>query len=627
MARVKLSAMPDARREYTVDFPRLDGGLNTWELGYRLNANESPEMKNLWWKNGALCSRDGQVYLSEDVLGTAKSAYEGLYYDHAFFHIGDKLYSAYIPDRDVQAMWESGIKLKPLRDGVGEEAGTWFRFGDQLYYKNPGGYYAVSIDGQMITCGDVPAYTPVVQVDTDPVTAAGKAYQSENRLCAQKTVCYSTVPGVKEYCLPVQNIENVDRVVVDGVVWPAVQLVDGGRGYAVDLDRGVVTFSAEPPHHDPAQANTVSITYTKSDPEAYSSVMDCARAVVYGRDQNVCVVLAGCKAQPSAYFWCGKHDVMDPGYFPVEQYNLAGDAQDAITGFGRQQNMLVIFKERSVGRCSMSSKEWSNGRVQLMMDYTSINAAIGCDLPGSIQLIENNLVFANTRNGVCIVLDSSSAYENNIMPISRKVDNGLIELLRRSDAVCSYDDGERYWIAADGEVYCWDYTLSGYRDPVWFYFTNIPAKVFLNAGQTTMHLDGKGRLSAMWRHFEDYGAAIEKKYRFAAQHFGGYDRLKDITSVIFAVRGDTNTSLEVAYLTDYENRKDLTPVRATSWRLCPRDLTFRDLSISEFTTVARRKPGCRHVRHFAMELSNNEIGMDMAVISAQVFYRYQGRDK
>ena len=97
--------------------------------------------------------------------------------------------------------------------------------------------------------------------------------------------------------------------------------------------------------------------------------------------------------------------------------------------------------------------------------------------------------------------------------------------------------------------------------------------------------------------------------------------------MIFAVRGDTNTSLEVAYLTDYENRNDLTPVRATSWRLCPRDLSFRDLSVSEFTTVARRKPGCRHVRHFAMELSNNEIGMDMAVISAQVCYRYQGRDR
>ncbi len=619
MARVKLSAMPEAHREYTVDFPRLDGGLNTWELGYRLKANESPEMKNLWWKNGALCSRDGQVYVSAEPLGEGSTAYETLYYDHAFFHIDDKLYSAYIPDSEVPEMRKRGVALTELRSGVGESAGTWFRYGDKLYYKNRGGYYAISVEGEKVTCGEVPVYTPVIRIDTDPTTAAGEEYQSENRLSGQKTVWYSTVPGVKEYRLPAQEIESVDSVLVDGEKL--------SEGYTVDLENGTVTFEIEPTHYEPARKNTVCITYTKSDPEAYNSIMDCDRAVVYGGDQNVCVVLGGCRAQPSAYFWCGKHAVMDPGYFPMEQYNLAGDAQDAVTGFGRQQNMLVIFKERSVGRCSMSVREWGNGRVQLTMDYAAINARIGCDLPESIQLVGNNLVFASTRNGVCIVRDSSSAHENNIAPISRKVDNGLIELLRKSGKVCSHDDGERYWIAADGEVYCWDYTLSTYADPVWFYFTNINARAFLNAGRTTLHLDGGGRLSAMHRCFEDYGAAIEKKYRFAAQHFGGYDRLKDITSVIFAVRGDTNTSLDVAYLTDYESRRDLMPVRATSWRLCPRDLTFRDLGIDAFTTVARRKPGCRHVRHFAMELSNNEIGMDMAVISAQVFYRYQGRDR
>ena len=44
MARVKLSGMPDPPREYVVNFLRLDGGLNTWELDYRLDANESPEI-------------------------------------------------------------------------------------------------------------------------------------------------------------------------------------------------------------------------------------------------------------------------------------------------------------------------------------------------------------------------------------------------------------------------------------------------------------------------------------------------------------------------------------------------------------------------------------------------------
>ncbi len=619
MARVKVSDLPS--REYTIRFPRLDGGLNTWELGYRLDANESPEMKNLWWQNGALCSRDGQVYLNDEGRGIGRTVYEGLFHDHAFFHSGDKLYSAYIPHTDVVTMLKNGVVLQEIRSDVGESAGTWFRYGEKLYYKNRGGYYGIAVDGTTVTCEEVVAYTPIILINTDPTTAKGDEYQSENRLSSQKTVWYSTVAGVNEYHLPVQEIESVDEVRVDDTV------LTEGEGYTVNRGAGTVTFAVEPSHHTPIRVNTVQITYTKANPTAYRSIMDCPCATVYGGDQNVCVVLGGGATQPNAYFWCGNHAVMDPGYFPMEQYNLAGDAQDAITGFGKQQNMLVIFKERSIGRSTLSMTEMANGRTMLTMNYTAINAAIGCDLPRSIQLIENNLVFASTRTGICIVRDSSSAYENNITPMSRKVDNGLLPLLRKAEQVCSHDDGERYWLVADGEVYCWDYALSNYTNPVWFYFTNIPAKSFLNAGRTTVHLDGEGKVSAMCRNFQDYDTAIEKKYRFAAQYLGDYDRLKDIVSVIFAVRGDTNTSLDVTYMTDYENRKDLTPVRSTSWRLCPSDLSFRDLRVNAFTTVARRKPNCRHVRHFTMELSNHEIGMDMAVISAQVFYRYHGRER
>lgn len=618
MARVKLSSMPNANKEYVVNFPRLDGGLNTWELDYRLNANESPDMVNLWWKDGVLCSREGQVYASGTELGTGWSAYEGLYYDHAFFHIGSKLYHADLSETEKQ---ENELTLQELSSGIPENPGTWFRYGDRLYYKNRGGYYAISFADDAFSCAGVDAYTPVILINTEPTTAAGGEYQGENRLCSQKTVWYSTVAGVKEYHLPVQDIDSVDKVIVD-----EEELAEGD-GYTVDFAAGIVTFTTEPKHHEPVRVNTVKITFSKENPEAYNSIMDCCTAAVYGGDQNVCVVLSGCEAQPNAYFWCGNHAVMDPGYFPFEQYNLAGDAQDAIVGFGKQQSMLVIFKERSIGRASFGTQEMASGRVLLTMNYTAINSTIGCDLPGSIQTVANNLVFASKRHGVCVVRDSSAAYENNITPMSRKVDNGLLPLLKRAETVCSHDDGERYWLAANGEVYCWDYTLSGYSDPVWFYFTNINAAAFFTAGDKTLHMDGLGRVTAMHPNFRDYSGPILKRYRFAAQYMGSYDRLKDVVSVIFTVKGATDTTLHVTYETDYETREDLTPVRSTSWRLYPRNLTYRELSFRKFATVVRRKPGCRHVRHFTMAMENNEIGMDMAVISAQVFYRYQGRDR
>lgn len=44
---VSLSNLPSKPKEYVIDLPRLDGGLNLWDLDYRMDADQSPEMKNL----------------------------------------------------------------------------------------------------------------------------------------------------------------------------------------------------------------------------------------------------------------------------------------------------------------------------------------------------------------------------------------------------------------------------------------------------------------------------------------------------------------------------------------------------------------------------------------------------
>ena len=618
--RTNIRSLPSPPREYVIEFPRLDGGLNTWELDYRLDADESPEMKNLWWQDGALCCRDGQVRLSAENLGTGYSAYERLFWDHGFFHIGDKLYYAPLADSDAK---EGALVLTELQGGIPENRGSWFRYGDSLYYKNRGGYFCIKYDPEEgFSAGDVEAYTPVILINTEPKTAAGDQYQPENRLSPRKTVWYSTVSGVKDYYLPVQEVDSVDKVVVDEVELKETE------GYTVDLANGIVTFVTEPKHHNPVRVNTVQITYTKQNEDAYQSIMDCPYATVYGGNQNLCVVMGGCEAQPNAYFWCGNHIVMDPGYFPMTQYNLAGATEEKITGFGKQQNMLVVFKEHSVGRAAMSTQEMASGRILLSMDYVNINSEVGCDLPWSIRLVSNNLVFANTKQGVHRISDSSAAFENNIVPISRKVDNSMLPLIRRAENVVSFDDGDRYWLVADGEVYAWDYSLSAAKDPSWFYFDNIHAVDFVisDVGEH-YHLGVDGSVTVFRRVFHDYNKAINKVYRFATQHMGSYDRLKNIVGVLFSVRSDTNTRIEIDYDTDYERRRDLTPIRSYSWKFLPRNLTFRALGVVKYATVARRRPGCRHVRHFSMTLSNDVVGMDMSVMSAQIFYNFQGRER
>ena len=92
--KISLSKLPSQHATKLVDFPRLDGGLNLWELDYRLDRNQSPEMKNLWWQDGVLQCRDGQELLCEPPAdsGEGYTCFGDLYWDHAFLHIGPKLF-------------------------------------------------------------------------------------------------------------------------------------------------------------------------------------------------------------------------------------------------------------------------------------------------------------------------------------------------------------------------------------------------------------------------------------------------------------------------------------------------------------------------------------------------------
>lgn len=621
---VDLSGLPDPKKEYTQRFENLSGGLNLRDLDYLLKPNESPEMKNLNWHDGVLACRDGQTLLSKS-RGQVYACAEEPFHDRLVVHCGASLY----------AVTPSTGSWMPLLQNVAQERGTFFRYNEFLMYKNRGGYYKIAYresgDGLFATSiysdeSRSEAFVPVIQLNTDPKTGAGDLYQPENRLSAYKKVRFNAAAGVTEYHLPVQDLDEVRSVTVSGVL-------QAEAAYTVDAEAGTITFRTAPPVSDPPENNTVEILYRKENPDAYNSIMDCAYATVYGGNRDLCVVLGGCPAQPNAYFWSGNTQLaMDPSYFPMSHYNLAGDASDAITGFGKQQNMLIVLKEHSVGRATYDTEK-INEREQITMNYTRINSRIGCDLPWTIQLVENNLVFCNRRDGVHLIRDSSAAYENNIVCISRKVNgdtyrHGLTWALRQADAdlVCSVDTDRKYLVGYQGEAYEWDYTLSEYQNPTWFYHTNLKAVCFAHLNEQLWEFSASA-LYSFERSFMDDGEAIEKVYRFPTQHFGSYDRLKTVRSVVLSTRADANMRTRITWGCDYGTREDASPIIADAYRLVPRDLSRRVLGGGLYARVARRKPGYHNIHHFTMTLFNDDVGKDLSIVSAQIFYVFCGRTR
>lgn len=540
------------------------------------------------------------------------------------------------------------------------------------------------------------AYVPTILLNASPLTGSGDLYQPENRLTGCKrvkytaevttqsvtaqgdgasriftlgltaannlegveavyfgaslvakdlyacntatgTVTFTTAPedgteitfvldiGLAVYKLPVGDVDAVEEVRVNGT------LLTEDEDYTVDLSYGAVTFAAAPQMQESA-ANSVEIVFRKENEAAKESVMSCRYAGVYGSGVEVCMVLGGCEAQPNAVFWNGNDDAaMNPAYFPMSFYNLCGDSAESVTGFGRQYTDLIVFKERSIGKAGFSVEE-VNGRDSISLTYERVNDKTGCDLPWSIQLIENNLVFANSVQGIFTLLSSSAAYENNVSLVSRNINGsdrrpGLLYDLRVTGGTqgFGFDDGQRYWLCLNGHAYVWDYLLSTAAKPCWFYFTNIFGQSWWKWENKVYHLNSAGRVTRMADVLSDYDEGIEKCFRFPAVNPGGYDRTGDILRAVFAVRGDRESCTRLIYKTENGEREDPVPIRVTAAGLTSRDLTERDLSVQQECQIAMRRPLCRRVGRFSLTLYNNAPGQDLTLLCAQVICRAGGR--
>lgn len=401
----------------------------------------------------------------------------------------------------------------------------------------------------------------------------------------------------------------------------------------VDAEYVVIDPAPKP---DSKASSTVEIIYNCDNPDAYSAVMDCKYAFSGGGKDSLCILLGGCPSQPNAVFWNSNDSVsMNPAYFPMSYYNLVGDTEDAVTGFGRQYSDLIVFKERSIHKLEYDTQTL-DGRELISFTAKPVNAKTGCDLPWTIQLIENNLVFCNTYTGAHILLSSSAAYENNVASLSLKVNEGrhelpgLLPFVRNGvdDAgsyVYSFDDDHRYWLVYGGTAFLWDYEVSSYTEPSWFCFTQLGGSVFFRDAAHNTYIVGDipkmpvSTVGGLTRFksglYSDYGRPIYKHYQFAVQTLGSLTRQKDVVQVVFALPGDVPASVNLGYLTDLGARDDTTPLAVTP----PAQITgINPLG----PVIAVRRPDCRHVRSFSMTLKDNTADKGLAIVSAQVLYKY-----
>jgi len=169
-------------------------------------------------------------------------------------------------------------------------------------------------------------------------------------------------------------------------------------------------------------------------------------------------------------------DADNPLYFPENNYARVGDSGQAVTAFGKQSDILVIFKEREMfytaykAGSGFSAQDVIDGKVvdiaanMAAFPITQINAGIGCDCPQTIQLCNNRLVWATSEGKVYTLTGATPYSERNVRELSGMVEAHLKaqgkEALR---AATSGDYNGHYVLQVGDWLYLLDYNSSGYE--------------------------------------------------------------------------------------------------------------------------------------------------------------------
>ena len=633
----QFKSVPDKMLE--VPQPAI-GGLDLKDLEYEQEVSKSPYMKNIMYRNGAFGKRFGQ-----EVHSTyADTIYAEVYFDdNIFVHAGTKIYR-----------YAAGGTHVEVATGMPSSAGIFIIFAQKLYYMNSSGFYLYN--GTNFTLADT--YVPELLINCKPDgTGGGDPIDELNIIGSQFSLVYNGTAGTTVYEVGPYDSENI----IDWDVTPTIKVDDTETtAFTVDKTNKKITFSTAPGAGD---MNVEMIFTMKSTTFATekAQILSCKFYDTFGGANNNRLFLAGCGK--SKYFYSDSYDVT---YFPENNFATIGNTEDDITGFGRQYNVLIVFKPREVYSIYSYTETSSTTIIEENIGVENfrsqlVNSRIGCDAPYSIQLVNNYLTWFNSNWGVCTLVSTNIQDERNVRVISRNIEEtnnfgitGLLDVNETLTKIQSADYNNKYFLVFPtlGRCFMWDYELQpfvvtsrGETDPkllVWFYFDRFFVKSFLHAGKQLLyacsHTNFDESLIKLTSSFSDVNfdqitedgnvlsaVPIESFYMTPFFQFNAVEMLKNVRYIYVQCRGDVNSKINLYYYTDDSMvpEEDPEPIMVQGggplWKNFAWEYFHWYMNI--WGNVFVRKCNLKKVQMAAFYFTNNELNRDMPITN--IGLRYQ----
>lgn len=516
--------------EIRLGIPAPDGGVYFCGSSLFLPDGKCPDMMNMWPVGGVLKTRPGQshpygsfalpefadgdeTFTQTDVSAASESFHSAAsrsFYGSAVYHCG-KFILAFDGKSAPRVIYGNAPDCKSFFCEIGS-----------MLYLYTSDEHLLSVDKGFAVKVCEP-YVPTVMTDATTSLSSFKTNEDFNLLSRKITVEYVSFSNQRALRLP----------------YPA----DTAAGFTLIRDGYKVTsasFDGEGFISIPGTltGDKLVLTYTvKAESEVCRTgmIFGCTFAESYGGTtvEGTRIFLSGNPDFPGYYF---RSELLNPFYFKSTAYDIIGNGNDRVTAFSKQYGGLIVFTERSIAKIVYAFDE--NGA-----DFTvrEINSRIGCDMPGSVALIDNRTVFANRSGGVYVIDTTDNSDEMNVVPISECIlgdgARGLRSESEADSAACvSIDFGGKYFLFVSAHAYVWDYTATPYYSGIsmrefgkrfaWYIFGKMGVSAVFGIGGELWFVKKCEVLPTLFseKNRNDFGSPIVSYFR-TKEYNGGFPAL------------------------------------------------------------------------------------------------------
>ena len=589
---------------------QLNGGLCLNEET-ALNISQSPHngLLNMCLDNGGvLCKRKGQAKMFSTPLGDSSinSIYAN-YKGYTILHYNTSLYK----------YQGSGMPTKIEGSSLSNNKSNMFVYNSILYIQDGKGYY--QYDGEVVK--SVVPYIPRVSMNRKADGSNSTIDESWNMLGDGFRNTFNGDGTSKVYKLSLDSLNNrAIKVVVNNVIKTLT------TDYTVDFSKGVVTFVNAPSEG----TNNVEITAYKTFEGLKENITGCRFAIEFSNR----IFISGNPNTPNMYYAGGLSESNDASYFPQKyMYGIKG-TDKAITGFKVHYNTLIVFKEDIT--CTVTAATGLDNTASFPIEF--LNTEVGCDIPGSIQLINNNIVFANTYGGVNVIVSTQIPGEKSNMCISQNINgdynrNGLLNEANLKEAI-SIDHDYKYYLCVNDKAYVLDYrevltTTKPYLNR-WFLYDNIKANCFsILDNELVYGMKSTGNLVKFINAKNDFGKPINAYWKSKLIDFGYPDFQKIISELYttFSYKGIKN-DINIKLINENGVVENTINIAATNtWTWTKFDWSAFNWDISLFDKTIKTKVRLKKIVYLQLDFSNNEVDQDLAIKNIVLHFRLLRRVK